>query len=75
MVADTGRWPLMRCAADLALGRIGDSPVIDRRSARRVTITGGTGPVQADGDLIGHLPAVIAADAARLELLFPSNFS
>ena len=75
MVAGTGRWPLMRCAADLALGRIGDSPVVERRSARRVTITGGTGPVQADGDLVGHLPAVIAADAARLELLFPSNFS
>lgn len=75
MIAGSGRGALLRCGADLALGRIAESPAVVRRAVRRVTITGGAGPVQADGDMVGQLPAVITADAAQLKLLFPSNFS
>lgn len=74
MVRDGGRAALVRCGADLALGRAAASPVIERVRARRVTISG-VGALQADGDVVGRLPAVVEADAMHLKLLYPRNFS
>jgi diacylglycerol kinase (ATP) len=64
-----GRWATLRYAAALALGRLSKLPDVTILSARTVEIAGPTGePVQADGDIVAHLPARFDAipDAARL---------
>jgi len=68
-----GRGALVRCAIDLGLGRIARSAAVTSLAANTVTISG-TGPVQADGDVVDRLPVVIRADAVHLKLLYPRNF-
>ncbi len=64
---------IARCGIDLALGRIAGNPNVFTSTAQTVTIGGGDGPMQADGDMVGHLPARFDAGAAELNLLFPSE--
>lgn len=64
-----GRWATLRYAAALALGRLSKLQDVTILPARTVEIAGPTGePVQADGDIVAHLPARFDAipDAARL---------
>ena len=64
---------IARCGIDLALGRIAGNPNVFTSTARTLKITNGDGPIQADGDMIGHLPARFEAGAAELNLLFPTK--
>jgi YegS/Rv2252/BmrU family lipid kinase len=64
-----GRWATLRYAAALALGRLSKLQDVTILPARTVEIAGPTGePVQADGDIVAHLPARFEAmpDAAIL---------
>ena len=65
--------PIVRCGIDLARGRIAGNPNVFTSTARTVTIGGGDGPMQADGDMVGHLPARFDAGAVELNLLFPAK--
>lgn len=62
-----------RCAIDLALGRMARNPDVFNLTARTIRVTGGEGPLQADGDIVGTLPATIEAGALDLNLLFPAR--
>ena len=64
---------IARCAIDLALGRMARNPDIFNLTARMISVTGGEGPIQADGDIVGELPATIEAGALDLNLLFPAS--
>ncbi len=64
---------IARCAIDLALGRMARNPDIFNLTARMIHVTGGEGPIQADGDIVGELPAMIEAGALELNLLFPAS--
>ncbi len=62
-----------RCAIDLALGRMERNPDVFNQTARTIRVTGGEGPIQADGDIVDALPATIEAGALELNLLFPAE--
>ena len=64
---------IARCGIDLALGRIAGNRNVYTSTARTLTISNGDGPIQADGDMAGRLPARFEAGAAELNLLFPSD--
>lgn len=64
-----GRWATLRYAVALALGRLYKLPDVTILPARTLEIAGPAGePVQADGDIVAHLPARFDAipEAARL---------
>lgn len=69
-----GRIGALRALAALGLGRLPLLPEVEIRTARRIVVTGAEhAPVQADGDVIGRLPARIDIGAERLWALRPDD--
>ena len=71
----SGRWNLLRYALAMQLGRLESLPDFKIVTGRIVEIEGPEGdPVQADGDVVGHLPARIELREAALSLLVPPGY-
>ena len=67
-----GRGAVLRALAMLALGRVHRLPEVAIIGARTVTLDAATPiPVQADGEIAGHVPVAIAVAAAPLALIAP----
>lgn len=70
----TGRLAVLRYAAAMALGMIPRLDDVRIVPGRRVTIAAADGdaePVQADGDIVAHLPVTVAAAAAGTRVFAP----
>lgn len=68
------RLSILRYAAALALGRLHRLRDVTMINARDALVEGIDGaPVQADGDLLGRLPARIAVVPEALSLVFPAQ--
>ena len=75
LFAKSGRWNIVRYAAAMQLGRLNSLPDFEIVRGCRVTIDGPAGdPVQADGDVVGHLPVEIELREAALPLLVPPGY-
>lgn len=67
-----GRGAVLRYGLALVTGRLPGCAGYCIRTGRRVTIEGPVGdPVQADGDVVAHLPAEIDLAPRRLSLIVP----
>lgn len=67
-----GRWNLLRYGTAFLLDRLQELDDVETIPARTMRIDAPEGePLQADGDLIGRLPAEISVADERLTLLFP----
>ncbi len=70
-----GRWNVLRYATALCLGRLHRLRDVRVVAARRVEIAGPAGePVQADGDIVAYLPAIIEIEENALSLVAPGVF-
>lgn len=68
----SGRLAALRYALALAFGRLARQPDIRILRGREIAIAGHEGePIQADGDVIAHLPATIRLASATVELIVP----
>lgn len=69
-----GRLNALRYIASLGLGMLGANPDVRRATATSVRIDGPPDePVQADGEIIGHLPVVITVAPQRLRVIAPPS--
>ena len=68
-----GGWQALRYGAALAAGRLQSLRDIKLVSGKRIVIDGPEGePVQADGDIVARLPAVIDVAPDKLPILVPN---
>jgi YegS/Rv2252/BmrU family lipid kinase len=73
VLASPGRGQILAAAIGLGVGRIAEVPGIDHRVETAFTIDGpGDEPIQADGDIVGTLPATFAVAPEPVEMLAPS---
>jgi diacylglycerol kinase (ATP) len=68
-----GRLAVLRYALALGLGRLARTRGVRILTARAIAIEGG-GPVHADGDIVGTLPARFAIARETLHVLVPANW-
>jgi YegS/Rv2252/BmrU family lipid kinase len=68
----SGRINALRYSAALVMGRLSRLPDVRVVPVDRIAVSGPEGePVQADGDIVAHLPAVISLDPQQLNILTP----
>jgi YegS/Rv2252/BmrU family lipid kinase len=71
-----GRFAVLRYMAALQTGRLAARPDYRIVPARHVTISAPTGePVQADGDIVAHLPVEIDVLAGAVRLVMPPGLA
>ncbi len=64
-------WILVRCAVDVLFGRLNNSPHVKVLSSTRLRLSGSESAVQADGDIVDHLPVEIGVAPATINVLYP----
>ena len=70
----TGRWAVLRYLAAMALGlipRLDDVRIVPGRRVTIAALDGSAEPVQADGDIVAHLPVTIAMAMAGTRVIAP----
>ena len=64
-------WILVRCAIDVLLGRLTDSPHVNVLPTSRLRLSGPDCAVQADGDIVARLPVEIGTASTTIDVLYP----
>ncbi len=71
LLTESGVGRLIGCAFDVLFGRLDRNPHVKWLTTKQIRLSGPGSAVQADGDIVAHLPVEIAACGKTLDILYP----